>query len=240
MVLGAVRRRRAHPGAGALLLHQLLEALVVDREALLGEQLLRQVVGEAVGVVQPERVGGVDPRGLLLARALDQLAQHLAAAVERPAEALLLVADPAHHGLALGGELGIGRRQDLERALGEAVDVGRLEADRPALLDRAAHDPAQHVAAVLVRGHDAVGDHRRHARASGRPGSASRGWWRRRPRSPGPTAPRPARRAAAACRSRTPTGRPGGSPPSAPAPCPCRCSSSAARSASRPRGGRRS
>ena len=50
----------------ALLLHQLLEALVVDREALLGEQLLGQVVGEAVGVVQLEGVRGVDPGGLRL------------------------------------------------------------------------------------------------------------------------------------------------------------------------------
>ena len=49
-----------------------------------------------------------------------------------------------------------------------------LDADAVALLDRAAHDPAQHVAAVLVGGHDAVGDEEGHRRACGRPGCAAR------------------------------------------------------------------
>ena len=65
-VLGAVRGGGAGAGPLALLLHQLLEAAVVDREALLGEQLLGQVVGEAVGVVELEGVRGVDPGGLRL------------------------------------------------------------------------------------------------------------------------------------------------------------------------------
>ena len=115
---------------GALLLHQLLEALVVDREPLLGEQLLGQVVGEAVGVVELEGVLRVDPRGAVLVRMADQVREHLRAALERAAEALLLVADPAHHGVALGGQLGVGRRQQLDRALGEALQERRLEADR--------------------------------------------------------------------------------------------------------------
>ena len=51
----------------------------------------------------------------------------------------------------------------LDRPLGEPAQVRRLEPEHPALLDRAAHDPAQDVAAVLVRGHDAVGDQVDHA-----------------------------------------------------------------------------
>ena len=73
VVLRAVRGRGPHPGARALLLHQLLEALVVDGEALLGQQLLGQVVREAVGVVEPERVLCVDPRGPVLMRVADQV-----------------------------------------------------------------------------------------------------------------------------------------------------------------------
>ena len=38
-----------------------------------------------------------------------------------------------------------------------------LEAEAVALRDRAAHQPAQDVAAILVGGHDAVGDQERHA-----------------------------------------------------------------------------
>ncbi len=157
-VLGAVRGGRAGAGPLALLLHQLLEAAVVDREALLGEQLLGQVVGEAVGVVQLEGVGGVDPGGLRLLRLGDQPLEQLGAALQGAAEALLLVADPAGDRLALGDQLRVGLAHDLDRALGEAAEPGRLEAERAALLDRPPHDPAQDVAAVLVGGDDAVGD----------------------------------------------------------------------------------
>ena len=61
VILGAVRGGGSHPRPGALLLHQLLEALVVHREPLLGEQLLGEVVGESVGVVQLEGFLRVDP-----------------------------------------------------------------------------------------------------------------------------------------------------------------------------------
>ena len=51
----------ADPGPLPLLLHQLRETGVIDRKPALGEQLFGQVVGEAVGVVQLEGIGGVDP-----------------------------------------------------------------------------------------------------------------------------------------------------------------------------------
>ncbi len=148
----------ADAGTLALLLHQLLEAAVVDREALLGEQLLGQVVGEAVGVVQLEGIGRVDPGGARLARLGDEALEQLAAALQRAAEALLLVADPAGDRLPLRGQLRVGAGHDLDRALGEAAKPGRLEAKGPALLDCPAHDPPQDVAAVLVGGDDPVGD----------------------------------------------------------------------------------
>ena len=88
----------------------------------------------------------------------DQSLQQLGAALEGSAEALLLVADPAGDRLALGDQLRVGLPHQLDRALGEAAQPGRLEPERVALLDRPAHDPAQDVAAVLVGGDDAVGD----------------------------------------------------------------------------------
>ncbi len=88
----------------------------------------------------------------------DQALEQLRAALQRAAEALLLVADPAGDRRPLGGQLGIGLGHDLDRALGEAAEPGRLEPERAALLDRPPHDPPQDVAAVLVRGDDAVGD----------------------------------------------------------------------------------
>jgi hypothetical protein len=152
--------RRPHAGAAALLVHQLLEALVVHREALLGEQLLGQVVGEAVGVVQLECILRVDPGGPVLVGVANQVREHLLAALERAAEALLLVRRPAHHGVALGRQLGIGRRQQLERPIRELLHERRFELDRAALLDCTAHDPAQDVAAILVRRDHALGDQR--------------------------------------------------------------------------------
>ena len=97
--------RRAAPAARARhlarLLHKLLEALVVHRQALLREQLLRELVGEAVGVVQPERVLRVHPRGLVALRALDDLREQALALLERAAEALLLRRRPLLDRVAL-------------------------------------------------------------------------------------------------------------------------------------------
>ncbi len=108
--------------------------------------------------MEPEGVGGVDPGGPLRLRRLDQLLEHLGPALEGAAEALLLVADPAGDRLALGLELGVGGRHDLDRPLGEPSQPRCLEAEGAALLDRPAHDPPQDVAAVFVGGDDAVGD----------------------------------------------------------------------------------
>jgi hypothetical protein len=88
----------------------------------------------------------------------DQALEQLRAPLQGAAEALLLVVDPAGDRLALRRQLRVGLPHDLDRALGEAAEPGRLEAERAALLDCPPHDPAQDVAAVLVGGHDSVGD----------------------------------------------------------------------------------
>jgi hypothetical protein len=166
----AVRGDRlgAGPGALPLLLHQRLEPGVVDRQTLLGEKLLREVVRKAVGVVELERIGRVDPRRPPRLRVRDQLAEQVGTAIERAPEALLLVGDPAQDRVALLREVRVDAGHRLDHALREAPQVRRLQLEHPALLDRSAHDPAQDVAAVLVRGHDPVGEQvRRPARVVG-------------------------------------------------------------------------
>ena len=91
----------------ALLVHQYLEALLVDSEAGLGNELERQVDREPVRVVQQERVGGRDPLIAGLAGLLDQLGQPLEALLERPAEALLLGLEPLLDRVALLMELAV-------------------------------------------------------------------------------------------------------------------------------------
>jgi hypothetical protein len=108
----------------------------------------------------------------------DQVLQHLRPALEGASEALLLVGDPAHDGLPLRGELGIRGSEELESTVGETLHERRLQVDRPALLDRPPHDPAQDVAAVLVGRDHPVRDQRGGARVVGQ--ISSRGWSRRR------------------------------------------------------------
>ena len=96
--VAAVAGRRVGAGRArdlARLLHELLEALVVDRQPLIRQELLGHLVGEAVGVVQAEGVLRRHPGGLLLLGALDQLGQQPLALRERAPEALLLRARPA-------------------------------------------------------------------------------------------------------------------------------------------------
>src|SRR5207253_1813012 len=78
---------RALSRALALLLHKASELLLVDLQPALGRELLRQLPGEPVGVVQAE---GVLRRDLTLRH---HLLEQLLAARERLAEALLLGPD---------------------------------------------------------------------------------------------------------------------------------------------------
>ena len=93
--------------AGALIVHQRLEAGLVDAEPVLGDDLERHVDREAVGVVQEERVGAGDPLGVRVARAGDQLVEALQSLLERVAEALLLGGQPAAYELAALVQLGV-------------------------------------------------------------------------------------------------------------------------------------
>ena len=143
-----------------MLLHQLAEAVDVDRLASLLGELLRQLDREAEGRRQRERLVGVDRR------AAGERLELLEAALERLAEALLLVADDA---LDLGGvllQLGLGVAHLLDHDRGQPVDA--VEADALRLLDRAAEQPAADVAAAFVRGHDAFGDQEADRAADGR------------------------------------------------------------------------
>ena len=60
-------------------------------------------------------------------------------------------------------ELGVLRSHQVRHAFGVALEETGLQRQRmPSLENRAAHDPPQHVAPVLVRGHYPVGDQEGH------------------------------------------------------------------------------
>ena len=120
---GAVDRRGPRPRA--LLLHALLEARLVDAQARLGRHLARQVEREAVGVVQQERVLGADALAVLLARALDDLLEHLRALLERAVEALLLGAQPLLHEVALLRDARVEVAHQLGHDVGVRASIGK-------------------------------------------------------------------------------------------------------------------
>ena len=83
------------------------------------------------------------------------------ALAQRGAEALLLGEDHTANELAVFHDLGIHRAHELHDLVDVAVQERPLDADHVRLLDGAAEQAAQHVAATLVGGQDTVGDHER-------------------------------------------------------------------------------
>ncbi len=132
---------------------------------MLGDELQREVDREPVGVVQQEGVLGGDPLRAGLPRPRDQLVQSLESLLERAAEAFLLGLEPLAHDVALGVQLGVLAAHQLGHDVGVAGQEAGRELECAAMLDGAAHDPPQHVAAILIGRDDAVGDQEGHRAA---------------------------------------------------------------------------
>ena len=141
----------------AVLLHEVREALFIEGEAALARELARQLDREAVRRRELEGVAASDLalRGDLL--------EKTQAARERLVEALLLGAHDLLDVRAVLDQLGERGPHLLGDHVGQSPEVG--QPDRLSLLDGAPDDAAQHVAAPLVRRHDAVADEERHPAA---------------------------------------------------------------------------
>ncbi len=135
-----------------LLLHQGLEALRVDGDPPLGGDHLSQVQRKPVGVVELEHGLAWEGPGR------GRLVEALQAALERPAEALLLGSDHPAQGRLLAPELREDIPQGGDNRLDQFLEEARLEPQVPAVEGGAAQDPADDVVATLVSGKDPVGD----------------------------------------------------------------------------------
>ncbi len=143
----------------ALLVHQLVEALLVDLQARVLGQLARELSGEAVRVVElehdfaRERAPALGAAGLLF--------EERHALPERGREALLLRGGNLLDVGAVLDQLRVGVAKQLDGAFDEWRHDVLLDPEPP----RVAHDAAQHaaqdVASALVRGLHAVGDQER-------------------------------------------------------------------------------
>ena len=92
-----------------------------------------------------------------VARGVHQLGQQPLPLGQRAPEALLLGPRPALDGRPLRAQLGVGVAHHLHGPLRQPREEALLDPEHAALVHRPAHDPAQDVPAVLVRGHHAVG-----------------------------------------------------------------------------------
>ena len=145
-------------GALALLGHQSAEAFFVDAQAGLGGHLEGQFDREAVGVVQGERVGARQHGGAgRLGRAgglLEQPRTRRQGAVERGLLGDRDAVDPVE----VGDEFGIRRAHRVAHGGHQVADDRVVDAEQLGRADHPAQQPAQHVAAAVVAGADAVAD----------------------------------------------------------------------------------
>ncbi|MHC2377648.1 hypothetical protein ACVIHA_002023 [Bradyrhizobium liaoningense] len=153
------RLARALPGLARrhlLALHRIRERRLVDADAARLQRVLRQVEREAVGVVEREGDVAVEHIALLQARAL--LVEDGKAPRQRLAEAGLFQPQRFLDQLFRAHQLGIGLAHLADQRPDQPVHQRLLGAKQLRMAHGAAHDPAQHVAAALVRRQHAVGD----------------------------------------------------------------------------------
>ena len=132
------------------------------RSAGAGGEVLDEVARHAVGVVELERLVAGDHAARRAACCSIISSSRGRPPAEHRVEALFLAADHLHDGVAAGHQLGIGGAHLGDQHVDQPVEERSLEAEPAAVAHRPAHDLAQHVAAPLVRRHDAVGDQEGH------------------------------------------------------------------------------
>ena len=149
--------------AGTLLLlgHQGLEGILVHSHALLGGHLGRQVDGEAERIVQLKGVSAGEHRLALLLVGGQHLVIDADAAVDGAGEVLLLGANDLGDVALLFLQVGVLPLVLVYHGVHHLVQERLVDAQQLAVAGGAPQQTAQHIAAALVAGQDAVADHKR-------------------------------------------------------------------------------
>ena len=149
-----MRKQIATPrGLAALpfLLEGSLEAFAVDAEALLLSKLLEELGRDAVGLVEIK--DGAAGNGILTAplEPFELALSDIGAGIQGPREPLLLLPQLSGHDLAPFPEF----REDITHQIHDhryqAVEERSVQPELAAVSKGATDDPAQHVAATLIR-----------------------------------------------------------------------------------------
>ena len=146
-------------GGGFLLLHVLLEALLVCLQALFVEDLLGEVEGEAVGVVQLEYISAVEGLFTGLLQLLDHLVENIGALVDGLCEALFFGLDNLLDVSALLVQLRISGEVLVDNGVAYIVQERLCAAEKSAVSCGSSEQSAEDVASALVGGKNAVAHH---------------------------------------------------------------------------------
>ena len=136
-----------------------MEALLVDLDALLRSDLLGQVEGEAEGIVQLEDVQTLQQVLVSLFQTVDHVVQDVHAGVDGAGKVCLLGADDLLDIGVVLTQLGVSGLAGLDDRLHQLHEEGAADAQHTAMTGSAAEQTAQHVAAALVGGQDAIRHH---------------------------------------------------------------------------------
>jgi len=142
-------------GATLLLLHGGIEAGHVHRQPALARDVGGQVDREAVGVVEPERIG---TRDHAIGHARGNVVEDAHARIQRLGEALFLGLECTLDQFAGSRQFRIGIAHQLGQRTDHLVEEGLAHAQHPAMAQRATDDTAQHIAPALVGRQDAIDD----------------------------------------------------------------------------------
>ena len=140
----------------ALAVHRIGEGRDIDADAARFQGVLRQVEREAIGVVQRE--GGVAVEHVALFEGAALLIENRKAALQGLAETRLFEPQRLLDQLFGAHQFRIGLTHLAHQRPDQAMHQGLTRAQKLRMAHGTAHDPAQHIAAALVRGQHAVGD----------------------------------------------------------------------------------
>ena len=157
---GDVLLQTLSAGALLLLLHLCVEAVLVDLQTLLGGDLLGQIQREAEGIVQLEGVHAAQQLLVCLLQTVDHVVQDVHAGIDGAGKVCLLGADDLLDIGVMLAQLGVGGLAGLDDGLHQIHEEGVVDAQHPAVACSTAQQTAQHIAAALVGGQDAVRHHK--------------------------------------------------------------------------------
>ena len=157
---GAALAQVIVPGALFLLLHEGLEALQVNGNALFLYDFPGQVDGEAVGVVKAESVLAGNSADFIGGSLVHQVGQHVHALADGGVEGFFLVFHDLLDILRFFGQLRVSGEVFMGDGVHNLIEEGLGDAQQAAVAGGPAQQAAQDIAPAGVGGGNAVGDHK--------------------------------------------------------------------------------